>query len=1106
MTHNKFMLCILMLFTAMSAFSLTQNVNGITWTYTVVNGTASVGDGSYSHAAISTSTSGAITIPSTLGGYKVTSIMANAFRNCRWLTSVTIPDSVASIGDSAFSSCSSLKNVTIPDSVTSIGYNAFWGCRGLVSITVGAGVTSIAINAFWYCSSCISFVVAADNSQYKSDSGLLVSKDGKTLVAVPGGLASVTIPDSVTRIGDHAFYSSESLYSVTIPNSVTSIGDSAFSLCGWLISITIPDRVTSIGSFAFSNCSCLRSITIPDSVTSIGYNAFSGCSTDLYDTTTIAGIKLVDGWAFESTYSIPPSISADLDLTGVRGIVDQTFYYCSGLKTVTIPQCVCTAKLSDIFPATYTDIAKVVIGDGVTSINANIFDGCTRLEAVSMTIALFMALPDGLLDSIGGAQLHLRSNGETGGDAEWTLNRETVHFGFVSWKSGTVSNDQESWFEMDVPNGGRLTFWWKASSESDGDCVFDYCYLSLDGEMKGALRTENDEYALEGVAIGGKTDWRYVEFDIEEAGPHKIRWTYKKDDVDEGDVGEDCIWLAEIKFLERSLLSFDLGGGEGAAPADIAELRGTVVALPTQTDFAWEDYVFNGWSDGKNTYAGGTDYTVPSSDVTLTAQWVAKRFLTFTLDGGEGEIPVTIKDVPNASVKLPSADGLSKAKHTFVGWSDGTKTYLPGENYQVTDSDVDFTAVWRRNEISVSISSADVADGGTIDTQGATITISAVATPAGGTPEIYYTLDGTAPTTNSLHYDGPFEANALSVTVKAFAVMENYFDSDVVEFSFTRLPYSPDECINVAGYVVSSGGNAVWSRVLDEETYDGVAALRSGEIGDSQSVWVEMTVNGAGELSFWGKIYSQNKVRTNKHDYLLVSVDGTETETLGGGEIGWTNMVVSIEGIGEHTVRWTYVKDDDGISSGEDCAWLDEVVWTPRGPAIEGDDKATIEGDSENGYTVKPSENNTEVVVTIPDGVDPGKVTVEVAATVETVKVNGANVKVMNKGHDIAGFLDLAAVTSAGGVINLAEAKVKDDVAKEALDMASGADIKISPTDPSITTANTRPGLKYTFVEGRTVEELAPTEQYKWGDNTPFKPTPSIKGGISGFYTIKVEK
>ena len=175
-------------------------------------------------------------------------------------------------------------------------------------------------------------------------------------------------------------------------------------------------------------------------------------------------------------------------------------------------------------------------------------------------------------------------------------------------------------------------------------------------------------------------------------------------------------------------------------------------------------------------------------------------------------------------------------------------------------------------------------------------------------------------------------------------------------------------------------------------------------------------------------------------------------------------------------------------------------------PSIHDDPSAVITGDADSGYTITPSVGNKDVVVTIPDGVAADKVTVEVAADVETVKVNGANVKVMNKGHDIAAFLDLAAVTSSDGVINLAEAKVKDEVAKEALDTEKGAEIKLSPTDPSITTADTRPGLKYTFVEGQTIEELAPTEQYKWGDNTPFKPTPSIKGGTSGFYTIKVEK
>ena len=65
---------------------------------------------------------------------------------------------------------------------------------------------------------------------------------------------------------------------MTIPDSVTSIGDSAFADCSSLTSVTIPDSVTSIGYSAFENCSKLTSIVIPDSVTSIGEDAFSYCS------------------------------------------------------------------------------------------------------------------------------------------------------------------------------------------------------------------------------------------------------------------------------------------------------------------------------------------------------------------------------------------------------------------------------------------------------------------------------------------------------------------------------------------------------------------------------------------------------------------------------------------------------------------------------------------------------------------------------------------------------------------------------------------------------------------------------------------------------------
>ena len=91
------------------------------------------------------------------------------------------------------------------------------------------------------------------------------------------GLTSITIPNSVTSIGDEAFCQCYDLTSITIPNSVTSIGPSTFYYCSGLISITIPNSVTSIGTYAFSGCSGLSSITIPNSVTSIGNWAFSEC-------------------------------------------------------------------------------------------------------------------------------------------------------------------------------------------------------------------------------------------------------------------------------------------------------------------------------------------------------------------------------------------------------------------------------------------------------------------------------------------------------------------------------------------------------------------------------------------------------------------------------------------------------------------------------------------------------------------------------------------------------------------------------------------------------------------------------------------------------------
>ena len=187
-------------------------------------------------------------------------------------TKLTIGNNITKIGSYAFEDCSSLTSVTIPDSVTSIGRAAFSGCSSLTSVTIGKSVTSIGEWAFGFCSSLSAFY-----GKYASADKRCLIIDGVLNSFAPAGLTSYTIPDSVTSIGEMAFYCS-SLRSVTIPDSVTSIGEYAFFDCRSLTSITIPDSVTSIGASAFEYCLYLTSVTIGNSVTEIGSYAFSDCS------------------------------------------------------------------------------------------------------------------------------------------------------------------------------------------------------------------------------------------------------------------------------------------------------------------------------------------------------------------------------------------------------------------------------------------------------------------------------------------------------------------------------------------------------------------------------------------------------------------------------------------------------------------------------------------------------------------------------------------------------------------------------------------------------------------------------------------------------------
>ncbi len=239
-----------------------------------------------------------VIIPNKYNGKMVTAVGYKGFRFCT-ITKIVLANSVTSIGENAFESCSNLTNITLGNGVTSIGSCAFKSCSGLTSITIPNSVKSIGSSAFPGCIGLTSIKVSSGNTKYDSrdNCNAIIETASNTLIQsckttiIPNtitsignsafyecsGLTSITIPNSVTSIGNYAFLGCDGLTSVTIPNSVTSIGGYAFEYCDGLTSITIGNSVTSIGDSAFESCSGLTSITIPDSVTSIEINAFSYC-------------------------------------------------------------------------------------------------------------------------------------------------------------------------------------------------------------------------------------------------------------------------------------------------------------------------------------------------------------------------------------------------------------------------------------------------------------------------------------------------------------------------------------------------------------------------------------------------------------------------------------------------------------------------------------------------------------------------------------------------------------------------------------------------------------------------------------------------------------
>ena len=310
--------------------------------------------------------------------YIVTKISSKAFFECDQLMSIKLPDNITEIGDFAFTRCYQLKIINLPKNLKRIGEYAFLSCSQIEELSLPSTLTDISKYAFTGCSGLRSLLVDDGNPAFLCEDGVLFNHDKTTLVLflAQNDKTHYDIPVTVTTISPTAFSGSK-LESITLPPTLTEIGDGSLAGLTQLKSVSIPASVAAIGKLAFDNCKSLREIEIPNSVQSIGSAAFIGC-TSLTKVLLPEGLVRIEGFLFDGCTSL-----SEVNIPeGVNYIGLATFRNCSHLPALQLPQSV--TIIDDEAIKGCTSLTEFTIPDKVESVGWDAFVGCSGLEKLTI--------------------------------------------------------------------------------------------------------------------------------------------------------------------------------------------------------------------------------------------------------------------------------------------------------------------------------------------------------------------------------------------------------------------------------------------------------------------------------------------------------------------------------------------------------------------------------------------------------------------------------------------------------------------------------------------------------------------------------------------------
>ena len=649
------------------------------------------------------------------------------------ITEVIIGDGITRIGNYAFIRCELIENATLGNTIETIGYNAFSYCKSLSEIEFPNSVKTLENECFYTCI----------------------------------GLTSIDVPDSVTSLGADCFRNCKNVSRVSLPDTITTIPKNAFMQCEKLSDIIIPNSVTTIGDLAFCYCFALKKMVIPDSVVNAGRGIFSSCN------------------ALEQV-TIPASWTT---------IPDDTFWQCK-LGTFAISPNVTTigndALNSEYITSVIMPASVKTLGDGVFSNKLKtVYYGGTASQLNQITLGYrnepFQNATKNYV-TIDTITYNYQFNGGTSAEksVDWKVrNKDYISFSydatkpgwkFVGWNTDPYAKEEcSNW----VSNGNRTVY---AIFSKD---LIARLYSGENNlqETKTASMYNNETEAYvdapEPAAYGNWTPGG---------------WTASETSFDwESDVYIEKSKKLYAIYYRPLKITYDANGGYTDFEYDEQEQRYNASGKKEEITFTLSDpierpgYIFNGWALGSEdgeVYDAGSQITL-SEDTTMYATW--------EVDTKTAAPVISENDILGGKdVEITCATDDATIYYT----TDGTE---PSKNSNVYSSPIILNTAGTTTIKAFAVKSGF--DDSSVKEK--TITVERVETPVaslkGGTitsakevelscstqdAEIYYTINGAYPSTNSDLYSGVILIKGTT-TLKAVAMAYGYANSACMVEEYT---------------------------------------------------------------------------------------------------------------------------------------------------------------------------------------------------------------------------------------------------------------------------------------------------------------------------------